>query len=217
LLAVSNLDLVGSPPLQKRSKFSSIGSPNLVLPPQPSSLLGSPAVGEFKGWFSNLFHWKVQSHVLYSVEDVASTRNELLRILESFGVAVIEESEWGGVLKCRVEDVYDGHSQVQKHMRFRVEVSPTSGYLQSGGTPRLSSHNPLSPPLGSVRARTHLEQLHGFETIAALVLEKGSLTTFKLACQRVKGEWRLDGSGVQSVLSPMVIDDGGLDQRVGTC
>ncbi|KAI0090403.1 kinase-like domain-containing protein [Irpex rosettiformis] len=216
----STLELVASPPLHKRSTFSAIGSPSLMSP-QQSSLLGSPAVGEFKGWFQNLFHWKVQSYVLYSVEEHTSTRAQLLRILDAFGVIIFEDAS--GVLKCRVEDVYDGSSQIQKQVRFRVEVSSTTAYLQSG-TPRLGlghNHNHsqtqgsmMSPPMNvhvsSVRTRSNFERIHGFETVCALILEKGSLTTFKHVCQRVKKEWTLDGTRSPSVGGvPMT-----LDQRV---
>ncbi|KAI0696823.1 kinase-like domain-containing protein [Cytidiella melzeri] len=206
----AGLDLVGSPSMHKRSTFSTIGSPTSMSPQQQSSLLGSPAVGEFKGWFSNLFHWKVQTYVLYSVEDVMTTRNEILRILDNLGVVILEDHQWG-VLKCRVEDVYDGSSQIQKHMRFRLEISSTSNYLQNG-TPRLSQ-TPMSPQMNSIRTRSHFERIHGFETIAALILEKGSLTTFKHICARVKTEWALDGV----TQSPAMGGSGGpttLDQRI---
>lgn len=205
----SGMDIIGSPAQHKRATFSTIGSPTPMSP--PSLLLGSPAVGEFKGWFSNLFHWKVQSFLLYSVDDVTATRNEIIRLFDTLGIVILEDHQWG-VLKCRVEDAYDGNSQVQKHMRFRVEISSTSSYIQQC-TPRLPQ-NPMSPPMNpvaSIRSRSHFERIHGFETVAALILEKGSLTTFKNVYQRVKSDWSLDGAQ-----SPIIT--GGpttsLDQRI---
>ena len=182
---------IGSPALQKRPTFSTIGSPNLMSPP-PSGILGSPAVGEFKGWFSNLFHWKVQSYVLYSVDDVSATRNEALRLLEAFSISILED-QWG-VIKCRADDIFDGNNVVQKSMRFRVEVSPASSYPFSGTTPRLAQ-NPMSPQTGSMaamRSRSHIERIPGYETVIVLVLEKGSVSTFKAVQQRMRAEWRLD-------------------------
>ena len=219
-LLASALDLVSSPPLHKRSTFSAIGSPTLMSPPQQSSLLGSPAVGEFKGWFQNLFHWKVQSYVLYSIEEPTFTRAQILRILDSLGVVIIEDA--CGVLKCRVEDVYDGSSQIQKHVRFRVEVSSTTAYLHPT-TPRLghgqNQGSMMSPPMNthshmsSVRTRSNFERIHGFETISALILEKGSLTTFKHVCQRIRKEWTFDGAQSPNVggvgghgAAPMTLD-----------
>ncbi|KAF7794777.1 hypothetical protein EIP86_005915 [Pleurotus ostreatoroseus] len=205
--APPSFDMVGSPNLQKRPTFSTIGSPTLMSP-QTSSLLGSPAVGEFKGWFSNLFHWKVQSYLLYSTDDVVATRTEALRLLDAFGVAVLED-QWG-VIKCRVDDAYDGAALVLKQMRFRVEITPVaaSACAPSGTTPRLAqSYNqsqnqhqgqhqhPMSPQAGSIsalRSRSQFERIQGYETVIALVLEKGSVATFKQVHQRLKGEWRLD-------------------------
>lgn len=73
------------------------------------------AVGEFKGWFANLFNWKAQQYVLHSVDTCQITRGEVQRLLESFGCSVtVEEGPTGGhshgngwgVLKCRVEEAY---------------------------------------------------------------------------------------------------------------
>ena len=101
-----------------------LGSPVPMSPP-PSSVLGSPAIGEFKGWFSNLFHWKAHSYTLYSVDDVTTTRDEVRRLLQSLGVSVLEDFQWG-ILKCRADDITDGISGIQKACRFRVEVSSAS-------------------------------------------------------------------------------------------
>lgn len=72
-----------------------------------SPVLSPPVavVGEFKGWFSNLFNWKAQQYTLYSVDNCHATRQEALRLLEKFGVVMVVD-EGAGSLKCRVEDGY---------------------------------------------------------------------------------------------------------------
>ncbi|GJE85232.1 serine/threonine-protein kinase [Phanerochaete sordida] len=188
---------IGSPSLQKRGTFTSmLGSPVPMSPP-PSTLLGSPAVGEFKGWFSNLFHWKAQSYLLYSTDDVVTSRNEVRQLLQSLGISVLEDFQWG-ILKCRADDVYEHGSLVQKATRFRVEVHNAATYVHGAGpaTPRLAhhpvAHNAMSPQMSAPRSRTQLERPHGYDTVIALALEKGSVTTFKAVYQRVKADWRLD-------------------------
>ncbi|KAF9467937.1 hypothetical protein BDZ94DRAFT_1248098 [Collybia nuda] len=131
---------------QKRSALTVLGSPLMLSPPAPLSsnrLLTSPAVGEFKGWFSNLFNWKNQAHahggVLYSSDDVSKTRADIGRLLNGFGIFVegggfdksMSPANPGGALKCRVEESNGdlGTMQTLKPVRFRVEfsVSPSSG------------------------------------------------------------------------------------------
>lgn len=188
-----------------------LGSPIPMSPP-PSAILGSPAVGEFKGWFSNLFHWKVQSYLLYSTNDVTTSRNEVRQLLQGLGISVLEDFQWG-IFKCRADDVYEHGSLVQKATRFRVEVHSAAGYAQATATPRLS-HNPMSPQMSAVRSRPQLDRLHGYDTVIALVLEKGSVTTFKAVYLRVKADWRLDA--LQSPRTSVVGGSGtpSIDQRV---
>lgn len=86
------------------------GSP-LMSPPLTgaSAILASPAVGEFKGWFSNLFNWKAQQYVLYSVDNCLTTRDEVMRLLGLFGVNVLlEDAQGWGILRCRAEEGYGG-------------------------------------------------------------------------------------------------------------
>ncbi|KAI0367649.1 Pkinase-domain-containing protein [Pilatotrama ljubarskyi] len=189
------LDFSGPPPaLQKRSTFS-VGSPHVGSPPVVGM---SPAVGEFKGWFSNLFHWKVQSYLLYSVLDLATTRAETTRLLEHFGTTVAMEENGGwSVLRCRVDDLHDSSGLVQKQVRFRVEFtscSPSShgGLSNPNATPRVSQNSQTS-----FTGRSRVENLSGYETVLGFVLEKGSVSTFKALYHRLRGEWRLD-----ALLSP---------------
>lgn len=158
----------------------------------------SPAVGEFKGWFSNLFHWKVQSYLLYSMLDLATTRSETTRLLEYFGATVMMEENGGwSVLRCRIDDVHDASGLVQKQVRFRVEFtscSPSSfhgpgthGVTSPNATPRLSQTSQAS-----FSGRSRVENLSGYETVLGFVLEKGSVSTFKALYHRLRGEWRLD-------------------------
>ncbi|TFK87354.1 Pkinase-domain-containing protein [Polyporus arcularius HHB13444] len=187
------LDFHGPPVLHKRSTFS-VGSPRPGSPPTAGM---SPAVGEFKGWFSNLFHWKVQSIVLYSVLELPTTRSETTRLLEHFGVSLaIEDRSGFSVLLCRMDDIYDGSTMVQKQVRFRVEFSSCSSVTHSHGmhtTPRMGQ---MSFP----GARSRADGLAaGYETVIGIALEKGSVTTFKNLCQRLRNEWRLD-----ALVSPTV-------------
>jgi hypothetical protein len=105
------------------------------------SILSSP-VGEFKGWFSNLFNWRAHTYVLCSTNNLAATRTETIRILEQLGVTIALEDpdsmhpHGGGtaaVLRCRTNEVVDEATGavVQKHVRFRVEFSV--GSTQVGG------------------------------------------------------------------------------------
>ncbi|RPD75460.1 Pkinase-domain-containing protein [Lentinus tigrinus ALCF2SS1-7] len=196
------LDFHGGPVLHKRPTFS-VGSPRPGSPPSSSM---SPAVGEFKGWFSNLFHWKVQSIVLYSVLDLPTTRSETIRLLEYFGVSLAVEDRSGfSVLLCRMDDVHDGSVIVQKQVRFRVEFSSCSSasYPPSmHGTPRMGQ---MSFP----GARSRADGLAaGYETVIGIALEKGSVTTFKNLCQRLRNEWRLD-----ALVSPTAAATPGIQQQ----
>ncbi|KAK7681394.1 hypothetical protein QCA50_015486 [Cerrena zonata] len=155
------LDVASPAMTQKRNNFSLIGSPTLMSP--PSSLLGSPVVGEFKGWFSNLFHWKIQTYTLYSSDDPTATRNECARLLEALGVIIaLEDNQSSTILKCRIDDVYDGNSVIQKQLRFTVDIQSSSAIITG---------NPMSPTFNSfatavpMRSRTtHMEKLGGVDT-----------------------------------------------------
>lgn len=208
--------MVGSPSMQKRYMASSVASP-VPMSPGPMSGVGSPAVGgEFKGWFSNLFHWKVQSYLVYSIDDVTASRTHARRILESVGISALEDYEFG-VLKCRADDIYDGAALLQKSARFRIEFASAATFTQPHThttTPRVPD-TPLSPQMSYVAApksRSQLEHLQRYESVIALFLEKGSMTTFKAVHKRLREEFAV----VEGMASPRV--GGGptmsLDQRV---
>ncbi|KAL6300403.1 kinase-like domain-containing protein [Sparassis latifolia] len=206
----ATMDLQGPPVLQKRATLSVIGSPRPPSPPNAAVLVNSPVVGEFKGWFSNLFHWKVQSYLLYSTNDVVATRSETTRLLAQLGVmTVLEEYAGWSVLKCRLDEPGDG---AQKQMRFRVEFSGAPGtqaYSQPGTTPRLSQIPPSPRTSTYAMPRVSAVRLEGgraggFETTIGLVLEKGAVSTFKMIYHRLRGEWRLD-----TLHSPRTVAGGG--------
>ncbi|KAF8637931.1 hypothetical protein AX17_002552 [Amanita inopinata Kibby_2008] len=141
----------------KRPTSSALGSPIAVLSPvtspqsvgSPTRLLTSPVVGEFKGWFSNLFNWKnggnhVNLHrqnddMVYSLDDLPKTCGDVGRLLESLGIIVVFEATMGlsdgldhngcstaAKLKCRVEEPSaDAQANLSlKPVRFRVEIKP---------------------------------------------------------------------------------------------
>ena len=103
-----------------------------------SKILTSPVVGEFKGWFSNLFNWKSQSTrggVLYSVDSLQQTKLDIARLLEGIGInlglnaADNLQPELFDVLLCRIDqpttDPVNGITL--KSVRFRVEFKAAPG------------------------------------------------------------------------------------------
>lgn len=141
------------------AKRSVVSSPIQPASPGMPSILSSP-VGEFKGWFSNLFNWRAHTYVLCSTNNVAATRTETVRILEQLGITIVLEDpdnmqpHGGGtaaVLRCRTNEVVDGATGaiVQKHVRFRVEFSV--GSTQVGGfiTPTVATGSNTSTGAGT--------------------------------------------------------------------
>ena len=200
------LDFTAPPALQKLSTFT-IGSPGRATsPPAVASALLSPGVGEFKGWFSNLFHWRVQTLCLYSVLDVATTRVETTRLLEHFGVSVSTEEKTGlSVLFCRVDDsAHDSSTQNQKQVRFRVEFTSCSGSAGGSGPgasastsrPQLTFSQAAAAAAAATKSRGEnlAAAAAGYDTMIGIALEKGSVSTFKNLCQRLRTEWRLDAA-----------------------
>ncbi|KXN91564.1 Serine/threonine-protein kinase HSL1 [Leucoagaricus sp. SymC.cos] len=165
------------PPLdlpQKNGPLNSLGSPiNLASPIQsaPAStvtsgrLMTSPVVGEFKGWFTNLFNWKSSGQgVFYSVHESPRTRMDVGRMLESFGVTVdgigstVADVEFGKTLRCRVDlvTVDAATGTTWKPTRFRVEffsglsVSPLSPRENLYFPTNMSPANSTATPRGRV-------------------------------------------------------------------
>jgi hypothetical protein len=157
-------------------------------------------VGEFKGWFSNLFNWKSQTYVLCSTDNIFTTRNEAIRLLEHFGVVVaLEDADGWGQLRCRVDDVLDAPTGtiIQKQTRFRVELysAPSSSYY--------SQQNPLSPHINPARYSMNKYMMSGSQCAIVLIQEKGAVSTFRAVCRRLREEWTLD-----ALQSPLIKPDG---------
>ncbi|CAK5274766.1 unnamed protein product [Mycena citricolor] len=135
---------------QKRSTLSLLTSPlslstaGNIAPAIDSgvsaSRLASPVVGEFKGWFSNLFSWRGSSQltpgtgVIYSPDGLEKTRREVGLLLERLGVIVegsgfsyVEDiyvdEDLALVLRCKVEEMSDAGVVPLKPVKFRVEFS----------------------------------------------------------------------------------------------
>ena len=134
-----------------------LGSPiNLSSPLQSppvsaasNRLITSPVVGEFKGWFTNLFNWKSSGQgMFYSVHDLPRTRMDVCRMLESFGITVdnvastVTDLGYGEPLRCRLDlvmtDAFTGSTW--KPCRFRVEFS--LGHGDSTLSPRENFYFP---------------------------------------------------------------------------
>lgn len=70
----------------------------------------------------------------------------------------------------------------------------------------------MSPRMGQMSfpgARSRVDGLAaGYETAIGIALEKGSVTTFKNLCQRLRTEWKLD-----ALVSPVTTVTPGIQQQ----
>ncbi|KAJ3812890.1 Pkinase-domain-containing protein [Lentinula aff. lateritia] len=224
------------PPLEftplnhKRSTTSALGSPIALSPSAMNSTstkagLGSPVVGEFKGWLSSLFSWSGKNtsgnHILYSIDDVTKTRRDLLHLLASLGVVVEVNLCEPGVerenspLRCRTEE---SPSDALAHLglkpvKFRIELTSIgdegdSGTFPSSPVTPLSNGHHLFPTAGvpGVRGRSStLGSVHGFLSALIVIQEKGSASTFKAIWKKLKDVYD-DGCGdtINSNFSPVI-------------
>lgn len=150
-------------------------------------------VGEFKGWFSNLFSWKSQAHslsgsgLLYSPEGLDETRRRLLRFLQDLGIEVeVEES----VLKCKIEDSNPAvvlRLGSVRPLRFRIELNDRNIPSGMRTVPSVMNrrHTALKSPVLS-SAPTSDSAADSAKTAIVLVQEKGSMTTYKVIWKRLK-------------------------------
>ncbi|KZT23657.1 Pkinase-domain-containing protein [Neolentinus lepideus HHB14362 ss-1] len=206
-----------APPMSRRSTFSSSTKASPLMSPNASAtLLTSPVVGEFKGWFSNLFSWK-QSYILYSMSDVFTAQRETIRILEEAGIFVMmEDSEGTGILKCRMDDIVDQMGVVlQKSVRFRIEFSTIQGNQTSSGARFLPPQVPVSSSrmsshASSMLAKNSAKNLAGMGYVCAIVLiqEKGAVSTFRLVYRRLRDHWSLEGIHSPTLGGGAVLMDG---------
>ena len=165
----------------------------------------SPVVGEFKGWFSNLFHWKnhTTADVIYSANDAVRTRREAIGILQSMGVLIegAAADAGGCMVRCRVEG-----TEELKPARFRLEFAPAGAALPQehlvGGT-----RGVYGSPMLDAR---HMFPL-GCMSVVTVFREKGSGSTVAAAWRRLKEDYegRMEGgedrmvveaSGIQEVM-----------------
>jgi hypothetical protein len=210
------LDLHGLYP-----KRSAIGSPNPMGSPA-MSILASPVVGEFKGWFSNLFNWKSQTYVLCSTDNIFTTRQETTRLLEQFGVVVaLEDADGWGQLRCRVDDILDAPTGTiaQKQTRFRVELysAPSSAHSPhpgEGTTSRLSQQSSVSPHLNPTRYSMNKYMMNGSQCAIVLIQEKGAVSTFRAVCRKLREEWTLDALQSPVIRSEVNTPLGGHAQKL---
>lgn len=218
-----------SPLARKPSNYCVVNSSDPMSPtPISSRKLSSPAVGEFKGWFSNLFGWKNQhgaeTGILYSPHDLAKTRNEVGRQLQALGVLVdasgIIMSDDGDeyVLRCQVHETNPIASVNlnAKNLRFRVEFMSAQSGMANPLTPNtnLLSTAPLPRGRGSMLPLKSAPQnpllsprLSGSpaecSTAIILVHEKGSVSTFKAVWKKLKATFA-DIPSQYPCMSPMI-------------
>ncbi|KAF8549431.1 Pkinase-domain-containing protein [Imleria badia] len=207
-------------PSTLNAKRPVLSSPTQPTPPGMPSILSSP-VGEFKGWFSNLFNWRAHTYVLCSTNNLAVTRTETVRILEQLGVSIALEDSDGNasatasILRCRTNEIVDGATGavVQKHVRFRVEFSAGSAQVGGFPAPTVGAGSSTSTgasitvsagvgtsslPSSAMMSPRHASALGkqamavGYACAIVLVQEKGSLSTFRAVCRWLREEWTLD-------------------------
>ena len=148
----------------KRSTISMLGSPIALAPAvhnpiaaNSNRLLASPVVGEFKGWFSNLFNWKHhqstgQGGVVYSVYELNRTREDVVKLLETLGFSVMRyPMEYPAdidLLSCRLHrQITDPASNtILKPLRLRVEISTGCGFSSQPSPVSTGDENPYFKP-----------------------------------------------------------------------
>jgi len=195
----ATLDFHGLHPRRSANDSYSTASPAM-------SILASPVVGEFKGWFSNLFNWKAQTYVLCSTDNIFTTRNETTRLLEQFGVVVaLEDTDGSGQLRCRIDDVLDVLTGivVQKQTRFRIELYSAPSTAHSSHSGASSQQNPMSPHFNPARYSMNKYMMSGSQCAIVLIQEKGAVSTFRAVCRRLREEWTLD-----ALRSPVIGPEG---------
>ncbi|KAF8549428.1 hypothetical protein OG21DRAFT_1488529 [Imleria badia] len=207
-------------PSTLNTKRPVLSSPTQPTPPGMPYILLSP-VGEFKGWFSNLFNWRAHTYVLCSTNNLAVTRIETVRTLEQLGVSIALEDPDGNasttasILRCRTNEIVDGATGavVQKHVRFRVEFSVGSAQVGGFPAPTVGAGSSTSTgasitvsagvgtsslPSSAMMSPRHASALGkqamavGYACAIVLVQEKGSLSTFRAVCRWLREEWTLD-------------------------
>jgi hypothetical protein len=186
---------------------SSIAAPSIRSPvPSNTSAPSTPREGASpkQSWFSGLFNWKVEKHVLLSVENFSATHAEVKRLLLSSGARVfVEDAEHMGVLKCSLAEVRDGSGA--KPVRFRVEfaILPMSSSSAAASpaldTTRLSAP---SPALSSYSGRSTPSDGGVYATSCTIIHEKGAPAAFRRTYEELRRNWTLGGgAGGMSVPS----------------
>ncbi|GAW03545.1 CAMK CAMKL GIN4 protein kinase [Lentinula edodes] len=169
------------PPLEftplnhKRSTTSALGSPIALSPPAINSTstkagLGSPVVGEFKGWLSSLFSWSVK----FRIE------------LTSIG----DEGDSGTFPSSPVTPLSNGH-----HLFPSAGASGVRGRSSTLGGGLKSPHLPSSPLLSP---NYFAGSVHGFLSALIVIQEKGSASTFKAIWKKLKDVYD-DGDRTPSI------------------
>jgi hypothetical protein len=121
------LDLAPATPVFPARQTFHITSPTST----PITPLFSPVVGEFRGWFSNLFNWKTPTYILHSHNNCSATRDETARLLVQFGVSVVlEDGQGWGVLRCKVDDMagQSAHIIIDTDLLTRVTTQMSMGW-----------------------------------------------------------------------------------------
>ena len=106
-------------------------------------------------------------------------------------------------------------TQLQKAARFRIEFASPAMFTQ---TPRMQEQpHPMSPQMSyaaAPKSRTQFEQMQRYDTVIALFLEKGSVTTFKAVHKCLREEF----AAAEEMASPRMFGSkvvgSSIDQRI---
>ncbi|KAF9219816.1 Pkinase-domain-containing protein [Gyrodon lividus] len=160
------VQIIEPSPRKLRKKSFETTTPTAVSPAWSDSSFTLPSTPR-RRWLGNVFKFKPASYQLLSVHDRFTSREECRRLLVGIGMKVIlTHAEGNGVLKCRFDEVRDpaGVLAVIKAARFRVEI----------------------------RTATTQQAMAGFQVALHLIQERGTSSSFQMACQRLRSVWELD-------------------------
>ncbi|KAI0343257.1 Pkinase-domain-containing protein [Trametopsis cervina] len=128
-----------------------------------------------RNWLGNIFRFGPTAYQLLSTQDVAITRRECRKLLETMGVSVmLIQTEGMGVLKCKLPEAKDpaGVMATVKAVKFRVEM----------------------------KIPTTVQAIAGFTVAMNIVMEKGANSSFKLVYSRLRREWDLDAAPIKCAM-----------------
>ena len=150
------------------SPIQQLISPTTQGPPTSTRIMASPVVGEFRGWFSNLFNWKTggssQPSIFYSTEDGPQTRDLCFALFQSMGFIISrnlgeQAAENCEVYHCRLDQLVSDPQtgSILKPSRFRLEFFFTTPTAAPGTFP---PHSPA--PMALFPGNAQMQEPNGY-------------------------------------------------------